>query len=402
MHKKAAISALGLSINAIVILILAITMLGLGLTFIRNIFGTATQEFKEVKGAIHKQMIDQMKEENKEIYLSSMIYDIEVGEQKQIYIGFKNTYNEKKKFTISWARSNSLTANNDNCGLDEDENNVIIEYKQTPTTVQPGKTVVLPINIKTNSNAEKDSCFYEILVDVEGKDNTPVYTDTDGLVGYWDFNDGTADDSSGNNNDGTINGAVSVTSGYAKAMDFNGFDDYIEIPNSATLEDITESDYTFSAWYYPKRLPEDILQHDHHMILGKKGYHTSLDFTKSGFFYFEFWNSSNYHFTTVSVDTYEIAQWYHLTGTINETSKTAKLYINGELITTAPYNGALKDYGAENLRIGVGNDPGIVYDFMANGTIDEVRVYNRALSDSEAELLAKGYDSSIQLTVNVG
>ena len=42
MKKK---GSLTLSINAIVVLILAITMLGLGLSFMRNIFGGATEEF---------------------------------------------------------------------------------------------------------------------------------------------------------------------------------------------------------------------------------------------------------------------------------------------------------------------------------------------------------------------
>ena len=50
--------ALNLSINAIVILILAITMLGLGLAFMRNIFGSATKEFEEVSLIVKKSFIN--------------------------------------------------------------------------------------------------------------------------------------------------------------------------------------------------------------------------------------------------------------------------------------------------------------------------------------------------------
>ena len=63
MNNK--IAALQLSITAIVVLILAITMLGLGLTFIRNIFGSATEEFEVATGTIQKVMIEQMKQSNK-------------------------------------------------------------------------------------------------------------------------------------------------------------------------------------------------------------------------------------------------------------------------------------------------------------------------------------------------
>jgi type II secretory pathway pseudopilin PulG len=63
--KNKKLASLHLSINAIVILILAITMLGLGLGFMRNIFGKATEEFTRVGGTVQKQMIDQMRESNR-------------------------------------------------------------------------------------------------------------------------------------------------------------------------------------------------------------------------------------------------------------------------------------------------------------------------------------------------
>jgi hypothetical protein len=170
MHKKADLS---LSINAIVILILAITMLGLGLAFMRNIFGKATGEFNEVGGEVQKQMIDQMKQTEKVVELSGAVYELKPGEKKMAYIGFKNDGNAVKDFMITGISSNSLTGLSDNCGLGSvGVNHTILEYKQTPTTVQPGATLVLPINIKTDANAQKDSCFYEITVDTDYKDTT--------------------------------------------------------------------------------------------------------------------------------------------------------------------------------------------------------------------------------------
>ncbi|MBW3012000.1 hypothetical protein KY311_02360, partial [Candidatus Woesearchaeota archaeon] len=59
MYKKASLS---LSINAIVVLILAITMLGLGLAFMRGTFGKVTEQFGEISGEVQKDMIDRLKQ----------------------------------------------------------------------------------------------------------------------------------------------------------------------------------------------------------------------------------------------------------------------------------------------------------------------------------------------------
>ena len=53
-------SSLNLSINAIVVLILAITMLGLGLGFIRNVFGSTTENFEQVSQQIKDMAITEI------------------------------------------------------------------------------------------------------------------------------------------------------------------------------------------------------------------------------------------------------------------------------------------------------------------------------------------------------
>ena len=55
--KKA---SLNLSVNAIVVLILAITMLGLGLGFMKNTFGGVTEQFEQVSGDLERQLIQEL------------------------------------------------------------------------------------------------------------------------------------------------------------------------------------------------------------------------------------------------------------------------------------------------------------------------------------------------------
>ena len=173
--KKA---SLNLSINAIVILILAITMLGLGLAFMRNIFGTATQEFTEVTGTVKKQMIDQMKASTKVVDLSRPKVELKTGDNTQVYIGFLNEGSGTESFSIDAATSEatSLTGSGNCLTLDVDpttsNDEVYLEYKKTDTEVLTGDVVVLPINIKAESGASPDTCFYELKITHGGVSDT--------------------------------------------------------------------------------------------------------------------------------------------------------------------------------------------------------------------------------------
>ena len=160
MKKKA---SLNLSINAIVVLILAITMLGLGLTFMRNIFGGATKEFTKVSGEVEKQMIEQMKESNKVVSLSRPKIVVKVGEKEQIFLGLKNDEQNDKIFTIEGIGCNTLGSSVLNCA--ENAGTVTIEaLTAVPITVSGGEVRVLPINIIAGTNAVEGTCFCTVDV----------------------------------------------------------------------------------------------------------------------------------------------------------------------------------------------------------------------------------------------
>jgi hypothetical protein len=76
----------------------------------------------------------------------------------------------------------------------------------------------------------------------------PSYVPTNGLVGWWPFN-GNANDESGNGNNGTVNGATLTTDRFgnaSKAYSFDGNDDWILIPNSSSFDFINLS---VSFWF---------------------------------------------------------------------------------------------------------------------------------------------------------
>ncbi|MFA5106037.1 MAG: LamG domain-containing protein [Candidatus Micrarchaeia archaeon] len=174
---------------------------------------------------------------------------------------------------------------------------------------------------------------------------------------------------------------------YGQGLSFDGLNDFSYLANAASLENITEGSYTWGAWYYPKSLPSGIIYHESGTIICKDGYHTGLFYSSSGAFYANLWNSSNSALWVTSPLTYAVSKWYHVMISVNATSKLAILYINGAAVANGTYFGPLRDYGTTTVRIGYCYTPGQSYDYLANGTIDEVRIYNRALSASEVKQL---------------
>lgn len=88
MNKKA---ALELSINAIVVLILAITILGLGIGFIRSQFGALGKQFTEVSSEIRSQLIEKIKESGDLLVFNRAELEAGIGKKDVFYIGVKNT-----------------------------------------------------------------------------------------------------------------------------------------------------------------------------------------------------------------------------------------------------------------------------------------------------------------------
>ncbi len=97
-HSKK--GALELSINAIVILILAITMLSLGLAFMKGVFKKTTGQLEQVGEDIKNQMIEQLRTSSAKLTLNQEDISIAKSETKEIYFGIKNV-EDTQSFTTS-------------------------------------------------------------------------------------------------------------------------------------------------------------------------------------------------------------------------------------------------------------------------------------------------------------
>jgi hypothetical protein len=192
---------------------------------------------------------------------------------------------------------------------------------------------------------------------------------TTGLVGYWNFNEGsgtTAADSSGNNNNGTISGATWTTGKYGNALNFNGSAGLVSINKDIIGSGAT----TISAWVYLNGY-------------GQGGYGYILA-NGPAQFYTVGWDkklafTGNYNSNVLisASNSIQLNQWVHVTIT-RDNLGTANVYINGTLNGTANQSSGTPQAGGSSA---IGNAPSGSQTF--NGLIDEVRIYNRALSASE-------------------
>ncbi|OHA21804.1 MAG: hypothetical protein A2849_02635 [Candidatus Taylorbacteria bacterium RIFCSPHIGHO2_01_FULL_51_15] len=190
-----------------------------------------------------------------------------------------------------------------------------------------------------------------------------------GLVGHWKFDDGTATDASGSGNHGVLqNGPTSTTGKIGQALSFDGVDDAISLPN-ITLGNT----HTISMWINAVS-PLDTYGGLFVNGNASAGLYFMGDTRVVRFYGF---GTNNNDSAPVSTDS-----WHHVA--VVKNGGTATLYIDGK--ATNRYSEAI-GYTANS----IGNDS---QGEAFHGAIDEVRVYNRPLSDSEISSLYGGTASA--------
>jgi len=192
----------------------------------------------------------------------------------------------------------------------------------------------------------------------------------DGLVAYWSFDDGTAKDKAGNN-DGTIHGAKVVDGISGKALKFDGKNDYIDCGNDASL-DITGDEITMEAWIKP-----DVQEQNDYVINKDNSYGIAITGGVEGI-RLKYYHTGATPFVFMPSYTVSTTEWSHYVVTYD--GSHAISYINGDVVSSDLCTGNIisSPSPVEIARIYSGG--GYVY---YDGTIDEVKIYNRALTANE-------------------
>ena len=216
---------------------------------------------------------------------------------------------------------------------------------------------------------------------------------TQGLVGWWKMNERTTGatviDYSGIGNNGSPSNFPTYTSSVPKvnfpdpyALTFNGTSQYVSVARSSTLE---PQNLTVAFW-----IKAGSSQVNYAAAVGK--YYN--DSYASWSFNYDT-SVSNAKFYIYTTTTYYIAKinpfdgnWHHIAATAN--GSTLTVYKDGVMVgSPIPYTGTILYNSTATGVVEIGNYYNSSLDYL-NGSIDDVRIYNRALSSNEVYRIAQG------------
>jgi hypothetical protein len=200
-----------------------------------------------------------------------------------------------------------------------------------------------------------------------------------GLIGWWP-GEGNANDVIGGNNGTPVNGVSFAPGEVGQAFSFNGANQYVSVDTTNALA----GTFTLEFWIMPMNLNNTL------GVIGSRGpsdgsYDMQLN---GGSIHGDIGNGNSW--ITTSADaayTFTAGNWYHIASVVTQTNYA--IYVNGVVVGggTYSYNTPLLFDANHQLEIGyIGG-----YGEYMNGLMDEVSVYNRALSfDEIAEIYLAG------------
>ncbi len=220
----------------------------------------------------------------------------------------------------------------------------------------------------------------EIVAKADGTSQIPTYpAGTSGLTGssYWPLDEGsgaTAADQAGDD-DLTLQGNTSWTTGQSgSALQFDGDGDFAQ--TSGPVVD-TSGNFTVSAWVKLDRTNGWLT------AVGQDGP------VQSTFFLQKTGDTNKFSFSTaggraLSTFTPETGKWYHLVGVRNAATQTHSLYVDG--VKQSSFAQCLNPQSNGPFTVGRARFDSQNVDFWP-GAVDQVHVWDRALSDAEVEEL---------------
>ncbi|MFQ5526964.1 MAG: FG-GAP-like repeat-containing protein [Thermoanaerobaculia bacterium] len=213
---------------------------------------------------------------------------------------------------------------------------------------------------------------------------------TAGLVARWPFDEGAglvALDASGNGNTGfLINGTLRMPEASGGSLAFDGIDDYVD----AGSFDVSGSALTLAAWIYPENL-SNCSSHDCRVFSKSTGtaeadhYFMLSTISSEGGTRLRFRLKSGGTTTTLIASDGDLAEnlWVHAAAVYD--GATMRLFLNGAEVGETAKSGAIR--ANPGVPVWIGGNPIEPASKPWKGKIDDVRVYDRALSFAELAAL---------------
>jgi len=200
-----------------------------------------------------------------------------------------------------------------------------------------------------------------------------------GMVSYWKA-DGNAEDSYNSNHGTLMNGVTFATGIVGQAFSFDGVDDYVNIGNLGSFP----SKGTIIYWMYPN----EVVNYRNPFGTDIAGNNAGIRFEEDSTGKFEVVIAYIGYGAHTYTNSLSANNWYLVTLVWDSTSNNVKGYLNGALV----FDHAQTNWPSALPDVEIGKGIGYYSDRNWNGLIDEVAIYNRALS---AEEIAQHYQNGL-------
>jgi hypothetical protein len=203
------------------------------------------------------------------------------------------------------------------------------------------------------------------------------------LIGHWQLNDGsgtTASDASGNGRNGTLSGCSWVASGLGGALQLDGVDDYVSVPDAAALR--LTGDMSIALWFR-----YDNAVKNWQRLLGKgtsdaRNYGLWVEGEDHRLMFQQ--QDANGDYCVCTHSTVGAGAWYHAAATVS--GSDIKLYVNKVLVASGTRSGGPV---TSTEPLVMGHVDGTAHDWLAffDGKLDDARLYDHALSQAEVDAI---------------
>lgn len=223
-------------------------------------------------------------------------------------------------------------------------------------------------------------------------DTDPEDAPSVGLVGYWPFDTDASDQAGGH--DGTLRNGAFITIGSkvgAGALSLNGINQYVDMGD--VLDWNNAQSFTLSAWVRPLTLfssTRRIISKRSSAAAPQTGYELSLSTSQTSL------NTVDDGDTTRAAGgsgNIPIGQWTHVVMVVDRAPPTMTAYTNGEVGSPISISSINDLNNTLPLRIGASSN-GAGTNFFG-GQVDDVRIYDRALTASEVDELFHSSGDSV-------
>jgi hypothetical protein len=232
--------------------------------------------------------------------------------------------------------------------------------------------------------------------------NVPNYVPTNGLIGWWPFN-GNAIDESGNGNNGTVNGATLTIdrNGLAnKAYSFDGVNDFIEISYNSSFNSYP---FSINVWVIKNDLTRGGIVNHYNSCSNNGAAITSVNGNFSTYYYSQNGSSINRDISTISLG---IGNWQMITSVFANDS--CFQYLNGILVASNIFDvlNPTPNSSSNTVSLNFGLMPQNLIicpndtNYFHNGNIDDIGIWNRALTQQEITDLFNAVNCNNNTTIS--